>query len=299
MPQVDKAVLNLITLSGIRRSKMDIDDKIECFNAVIKQFYDSLKVIEKQKNHSPITTKIMSKCFSVEIAELYGLPLDVVHETKSTTTVTISDEYKSVVESKLSSSKSPTIYNGAYPCYRLHLTGRSGQRIENCVHHNGKQYVNSKMTLYGDNVLLIDIEKQSSSKIHPEAVKIIGKLSKRMLDFRDKQVIYDGRRYNTKNMTIEEESKCRPVKALTEVELVNRPCIWAQGVATCPSMKFPSSFDSIIEERYGGLTALLEKGKSGASTVLMSDVRSKNCAQHPVMRTICDFGSDFAWNAAL
>jgi hypothetical protein len=100
-------------LSAIRKSRINEEDKIECFNAVSEQFYNAVKSMEKFKNHSPISTRILSKCFSVEIAEMLGLPLEVVHEKKSVTTTSVSDECKSIIDSHIS-SESSTIYNGSH-----------------------------------------------------------------------------------------------------------------------------------------------------------------------------------------
>jgi len=52
---------------------------------------------------------------------------------------------------------------------------------------------------------------------------------------------------NMKNLTIEEENRM-PRNATLSYELVNRSCIWANGVVSCPSRKLPASFDGIVED---------------------------------------------------
>lgn len=284
-------------MSAIRKQKTDAEDKIECFNAVSEQFYTAVKTMEKNGNHSPVSTRILSKCFSVEIADMLGLPLDIVHESRSVTTTSVSDEYKSVIDSRISSGSS-TIYNGSHPDYTLFLENEGGRSIQQCIEYNGARYVRSKRIIEKSKTVLVDVENIDSKHLDPDAVAIIRKVADRMLKYKAKKLVYNGK-LNMKNLTIEEENKM-PRNAVLSTELINRPCVWADGVVSCPSKRFPSSFDSIIENSHGGRTTLQEFNKTdGVQRVAVSSIRSKTCSQHPVMRTLCDLGSDAAWNAAM
>jgi hypothetical protein len=128
------------------------------------------------------------------------------------------------------------------------------RQILQCIEFNGTRYMQSKKSLETSDTVRINAENIDEKLIDPKAIEMVKKVARKMIRYRAKRITYDGK-IDMKKMTIEEENKM-PRNATLSYELTNRPCIWADGVLSCPSQKFPSSFDSIIEANYGGKTAL-------------------------------------------